>query len=317
MTNNCNYHYSICAIVFGADETILNIKLKDGFRFEKKSIFLLKDKLDKIFETDMISLRRDYTTALLDGINSKDGIVICIVKDFDIELHNTELDEYWRNQTSSDYQSIDNQIRIIRLIEEGPVRVKRISFRMEYLDQETLNKTNYNWLTTVGESYSTIQKTKLHCDLQSINTINGFINSIHFPIDDNTMHSVHLFYDLSYHNELCVSLTLLTTSLELLFLNDDEHGSKKEMLSKRCATYIGNSPNEITSLYLKLKETYKKRSEFIHNGDYGCIGIDDVIFLRKCVRNCFLKAFSISDKKQERIEELMSFVKANKQLFGE
>lgn len=33
------YKYQVCAVIFGADKSILNIKLRDGYSFVLKSIY--------------------------------------------------------------------------------------------------------------------------------------------------------------------------------------------------------------------------------------------------------------------------------------
>ncbi len=69
--------YMVCAVIFGADETLLNVQLVDGFSFERLSLVPPKDHLDDIFDTTDIGLRRDYERARIDENNLD---VICAVK---------------------------------------------------------------------------------------------------------------------------------------------------------------------------------------------------------------------------------------------
>ena len=43
------YYYAMTAVVFGADETLLNIELVNGFKFVKRSLMPLVDHLDTVF----------------------------------------------------------------------------------------------------------------------------------------------------------------------------------------------------------------------------------------------------------------------------
>lgn len=82
------FSYMVCAVMFGADETLLNIQLRDGFSFVRKSLIPLKDHLDSVLETDAMGLRRDYETA---RISPQSLDVICAIKEVKIELSNPDM----------------------------------------------------------------------------------------------------------------------------------------------------------------------------------------------------------------------------------
>ena len=310
------YRYSICAVVFGADETILNIKLRDGFRFVKKSIYSKKDGLTNIFQTDVSGLQRNYICAFIYGTDDELGSVACIEKEYEIELKTTESEDYWNKETEKDLQSIDNQIRVIRLFNEGPVRVKQIAFKMDAQPHKTgkiqLSHSFCN-LFPFTESYPTNPISMFHCDKNETETLNDMIKRYDFPLEDKILNSAHMYYDLSYHTYPCISITLLTTSLEMLFLNKGD--GKKEPLAKRCSSYIGISDEDVTNIYMQLKESYKKRSNFVHDGDLINISESDVLFLREYVRKSILKALDDTETKSGIINRLKEFVDSNQQLF--
>lgn len=315
-----NYKYKVCAVIFGADESILNINLRDGFRFAKKSIYSKNDELESIFQTDVSGLQRDYITAFINGTGDMSGDVICVFKEHTTTQLFTEGGKYWGNQVDSDIRSLDNQLRTVRLIKEGPIRVKKISFKMEG-EASTINSTQYipafNDIFCFNESYITKTIQKLHCEPEDVEIINDFILNQDFPLKDKIINTAHIFYDLSYHSEYCVGITILIVALESLFLNN-ERGFKKEMLSKRCAVYISNSDTEIIDNYNRLKDVYKKRSDFVHEGNLIYIRETDVLYLRNCVRQSILKALSSLESKQERISRLKEYVdENNEKLFGE
>lgn len=105
------FTYMVFAVIFGANETLLNIKLCNGFSFVRKSLMPLKDHLDSIFETDAMGLRRDYETA---RISQQSLDVICAVKEVTVELNNLDASSFFDEENDKNLVSIDNQIRAIR-----------------------------------------------------------------------------------------------------------------------------------------------------------------------------------------------------------
>ena len=77
------FFYTVTAVVFGADETLLDIELVNGFNFVKRSLMPLVDHLDTVFETDAMGLRRDYEASVVD----KEHLgVICVEKKLSFEI---------------------------------------------------------------------------------------------------------------------------------------------------------------------------------------------------------------------------------------
>jgi len=159
--------------------------------------------------------------------------------------------------------------------------------------------------------------TELHCDEKRAEYITRQLNVLNLPFSDALLNSCHLYYDMSYHTEPCVSVTLLTTALEMLFLEEDAK-SKKERLAKRCSTFLYMDDTQRTGLaYIELKSLYRKRSEFVHEGKVLNISNADCIALRAYVRSSLLKALSLSESKHQRIERIKSYIEKHKELFGE
>lgn len=53
-------HFHVYAVVFGSDETILNVNLENSFYFIKHSLNPRIGHLDKVFDRTDFELRRDY-----------------------------------------------------------------------------------------------------------------------------------------------------------------------------------------------------------------------------------------------------------------
>lgn len=307
------YKYQVCAVIFGADKSILDIKLKDDYLFVLKSIYSKDDGLTELFQTDVSGLQRNYYSTIVDD----DYNVICIEKIIEIELNPKTAREYWDKVNNDDLVSIDNQLRIIRLIKEGPIRCKSISFNLKPIEKVDgiMQPSSFYSLFPFSESYPTKNVSTINCNDRDIDLLNKALERIKFPLEDRLLNSVHIFYDLSYHTEFCVSVSLLITALEMLFLNSEN--SKREKISKRCAVYISNSEDEITALYKKLKSSYKLRCDFIHDGDIRNIGETTVLFLRDCVRRALLKSILAQETKCNIIKESKEFIEHNPNLFAD
>lgn len=152
----------------------------------------------------------------------------------------------------------------------------------------------------VGEAYNVKTIKKLHCDNTGI--LRAEMNKITLPYQIKYLNQCHLLYDRSYLVTLQEAEILLITSLEILFLKSEN--SKKERLSKRCATYIFESKEERVECYKKLTSEYKKRSDFVHDGNSIGIGEEDILFLRECVRGSLIKLLHGKEEKDALLCDL-------------
>lgn len=306
------FKYTVHAVMFGTDITLTNISLQDGFHFERKSLAPLVDHLDAVFDTTAMDLRRDYETARVDGETLD---VICAVKELDVMLLPTEAENFFDDANNENLKSLDDQIRAIRLLQECPLRCKKISFRLQ-ADGSSIDNAfgeiSFIEILPIYESMSTKEWSKLHCDDTVTRNINDMIPMLSFPLPEKQINTSHVYYDLSYHHDLHIAITLLITALEIIYLKNEE--GKKEKLSKRCAAYLHTNGEScynkqaMLECYGKLKEIYRKRSDFVHEGNVEGIRSDDIIYLRKCVRESIFKLLSDDRKKQERINDLKSIV---------
>lgn len=99
LLNRISFEYYLCAVIFGADETILNLKLKNGFSFVRRSLIPSKDHLDQDFDTNDIRLRGAYET---DRIDQETLDVICVEKHVLKQLERIRANEYYDKQVDND-----------------------------------------------------------------------------------------------------------------------------------------------------------------------------------------------------------------------
>lgn len=290
--------FTVNAVVFGTDASILDLKLRDGFSFVRKSLMPRVDHLDELFETDAMGLRRDYETARID--DSLD--VVCIAKCVEVEINPSEADLFFEKMADESLISCDNQIRAIRLLVECPLRCKKIMFRL------SCGNYSYNHLFHVNESMATRAISKFHYSKAECEALSQNIAGIKFPLSDAVLNTCHMHYDLSYHQDRHIAMTLLVVALEMLYLDKEE--GKKERLAKRCSVYLFREREDILDCYEKLRTIYKKRSEFVHEGLFRESTDEDILFLRKCVRESLLKINHEQHSKNNRIKLIRGLVEA-------
>ncbi len=299
--------YSVHAVIFGADDSLLSIQLNDGFFFKRVSLISSVGHLDSIFNTTAMNLRRDYETARIDETSLD---VICAVKEKAYKQAITSLETQFEEDADNDLISLDDQIRAIRLLKEGPVRFKIIAFNQDfqYQAEENTIPCKHNSINTISEAMTTEAISTFHCNDAEVASINQELLRLVFPLNDTTLNSCHKYYDLSYHTESCISVTLLTAALEILFLERNAK-SKRTVLAKRCAAFLFEKDTQrLQDAFNDLKSIYDKRSDFIHEGVAENITDTDIISLRAYVRNSLLKALSLSENKDQRIARLKQVI---------
>ena len=296
------YNLEVCAVLFGAEESILNIKLDNGFSFCRKSLIPHKDHLNEIFERDAISLRRDYESARID----KETLdVICIYKLCDISLAPTDAKLKFDSLSDDSLQYFDNIIRKLRLFKEASLMFKRLAISLKSEKKqigETMVSSVHTAIIPVGEALASKIIKKFSCTNEEANILQEDIRLVSLPLKNPVINSSYGYYDLSYHEDNFISITLLITALEILFLNKDN--SKKECLAKRISVLLFTEKNDILNCYLNIKRLYKKRSNFVHDGIVSEIYDEDILLLRDYTRKCILKLNSTNFNKTKLISNL-------------
>ena len=294
------YRVIICAVLFGCDDSMVGLDLGKGVKITRKSLHP-KDHLNDIFEADSMGLRHEYESAILDS-DTLD--VACIYGEYDCYLDNESESIYYDRLSSELYTYLDNQIRLIRFLIEGPIRYKKLVIKM-VSENYTLDKTNMSYafraIIPVGEAYNVVTIQKTHCD--DVINLRGEMDNISFPLCQiDYLNQAHILYDRSYLVTLQEAEILLITSLEVLFLKSET--AKKQRLSKRCSTFLFETQQERVDTYKKLCLEYKKRSDYIHDGKSLQISEDGIIFLRECVRFSIIKLLKTPKSKNDLINEL-------------
>ena len=176
--------FSATAVIFGADTSILDVKLHDGFSFVRKSLMPMADNLHEVFETDAWGLRLDYESARID----KSLDIICVTKCIEVNIPRSESNAIFRKLWEDNLASIDNQIRTIRFLVECPLRFKKIMFRLDFehlIDYIDYSRHSLTCLVPLAESMTTPEISRFHCTKDKCELLGQKIMDIQFPLSND------------------------------------------------------------------------------------------------------------------------------------
>lgn len=253
-----------------------------------------------------MNLRREYEQARID--ESLD--VICIFKELQIRITQKEAKKYFDNICDYTLKYLDDKIRAIRFFVEASVRFKKLSVKMEsekQIVEETKVSAGFSSMISIDEAMTTKTIQMFSCTDENIRKLNIDIMNTVFPLSNKLLNSCHIYYDLSYHQSNFVSVTLLITCLEILFL-DEERGTMKEPLSKRCSVFLFDTKTDQIDCFNKLVLCYEKRNDFVHGGNYSSITKAEILFLRECVRQALIKHIHTGIDKKSTIKSLKRII---------
>ncbi len=293
------YNIIICAVVFGGDDSFLKINLNNDFSFKKISLFDKKYFMNSP-EITLMSLIREYGEA---QIEEDMYDVISLVSESTIEIKEMEVEEKFIEIGTTALSYVDNIIRSIRFYIEAPIHIRKVVVRM-YVSEQNINRL------IIEECRNEIPINEIMSVSKNISISSNDIEILNrnIPLEcsllrENKLKMCYQLYDLSYFSRRFESISYLITSLEGIFLYNDEK-DKHEKMAKRCAVYIFNAESERMDCYKHLYRCYKTRCDIVHEIKYKNIDDKDIIFLRSCVRKSLIKYINDNKSKNEIIEHL-------------
>lgn len=283
---NISINVNVSIPVIG-DESIMLVQPPDGFRFSK---IALKDYTHKEEITDSTGkLLSEYRFAL-----HEDDVpyIVCLeMNDTRIVSHDKPANAIgffngtdFDNLISPIHEEIENIIfkffSMLHLFKEGEIARKHSFY--SYYTQAGICKVSRN-IKSYIEDIVTLIRYPMKFFAEEIPEINSFLYThdksymLLKPIVINEL-------EFTYHNlDDATNYKNMVTPLEVLFLKND-YGDKKEMLSKRIATFLGTTDAEMKSIYDKVKTIYRDRSEAVHEGEVGQITHSALDELRELTR---------------------------------
>jgi hypothetical protein len=285
------------------DESILKIKLNEGFEFDsmtydKGHIFL--SNLEKFPIENFYQWRHANTVF-------QHGGMYFIKKSFDFDIplkENGDPDfcpELYKFAYNLVEKNIENPLHLFRLFKEGNVYIP-CWYVYHFKDEIPFI------IYARGTPFPQIQSL-YHLDDDEIKKAQDFIETTKIPFAFDYIKLAHNNYELSYNvNDDSLSFLSLMISLEVLFKPKQNWGFSKR-ISRNIGTLLGTSQDEIKKIQKDISDLYKKRSNLVHEGKviWCYVGEDDdVIILRRFVRDSLKKIILLNRSKDDLLDLLNS-----------
>ena len=277
------------------DDSILKLKLGDGFEVVKQSQQEIKKFLSRIeFRYGVDGITNGVLGFAADG--SPKGS-FCIVKQNAGELEGTAQGGVIISleKLKGIGQSIKNKIRLLRLFKEGNVFLRFSCFYHMKNSEPTVFQ-----ITREGPLADTTRFELIESDIVDVQS---FLANNKIPFDNPHVQLAFDSFELSYESyNRGLSFLSLMISLETL-LNPSDH-ELRYRVSRNTAVLLGKNKEHSESIFSKVRSLYDKRSKLVHTGKHGTINVQDVLNLREYVRATIKEMIRIGDDRDSILNTL-------------
>lgn len=260
----------IGAILFGVSDEIAKITLNEGCSIEKRSIY--DKKITRFFDENILQLQKNYTNA----IDFNNDTFWWIKAEYNIKKGC-----YVEDITELEYITcLDKKVRMLRLSLGKYVYVKDFRYVIDIDEHETVcgnvNSTDLAMEEIINTDFV----------IKNVNEVEKLLK-VDIPFKNEWIYKIFLVYEKSFSKDIEISFVVIFVALEMIFLNNDNH--KREKLSRRIAKYLTDDCDKQDKIYNNIKQLYKKRGNFVHEGKNTKITNEEVEFLRSIVRNIIIQ----------------------------
>lgn len=320
----------IYGVILNCDDSILDLKLGNGYILEKKYLNELPFK-NKITDGEG-KLTIDYVGSQL---SDKTGnYFVCIRKEdrYSVELpelHSKivltdcdftcedQINEYVRKQM----QYLHKIFSFLHLFKAGNIGFVQLFFEQKYTTMGFI--TNNFKHTENCISKNIIDDRKFCLDKKELIGCNSFLAKYDDAVYMTLKDSIDEFIWGLEQIDISTGFEQYTTALEMTMLSKGQK-NKKEVLAKRVATLLESDSTARQILYNKMKDYYRYRSESLHEGNGQNISSNELLELEDIVRRVLVTyldyckqekstnpAMSWEQIKKNKIQDMISVVRAS------
>lgn len=286
------------------DDSILNIKLKNGFIIDSMSFDQGSKIISAIVRIEPANINHwpHFSTVF------SQSKIFFISNSFDCDLFKKNadgnsfviLDLYQFAKNLVD-KNLEISLRLLRLFKEGNI----------YTPFWCVYSINDEILTVLlaGGGTSIIQYQDLfHLDNSEIENAQKFLDTTEMPLKFDYLKLAHENFELSYTvpNPSLSFLSLMIAS-EVLF--NPGSGDITYRISRNFAVLLGNSIENAKHIQKEISELYRKRSSLIHSGKeiVNFVGEENyVLKIRYYIRESIKKIISMNLSKDDLLDFLNS-----------
>lgn len=283
------------------DDSVLALQLGNGYSIVKTYIDDLPFK-DKIMDG-----RGQLTIAYLSSVRSDENgkYLLCLKKDDSYQIENPlkgpgvytdkdmrcddQVDAY--NQQENEY--LHKVFSLLHLFKEGNIGTKQLFLDHTFSLGIINNKLNH---TSDNVTRNITDERVFSLSPEEVSPCNQFL--IEYSGQEYLLlkDCIDEFVWGLAQIDVATGFEQFTTALEMTLLGHNQQG-KKEVLAKRVAVMLENTPENIDQLYSKMKMFYRFRSESLHEGDGQNISEIELYEMESIVRRVLVKC--LKKTKQE------------------
>lgn len=316
---------SINGVILYCDESILSLQFGHGYSIVKTYID------DLPFKEKITNGRGKINISYFSSLQSDENgeYLLCLKKDDVYQIENplkgpgvytnkdlrcdSQIEAY--NDAETGY--LHMVFSLLRLFKVGNIGTKELFLDHSY--SLGILKNNFNHVSNIVTRNITDTR-MFSLDSAEIQACSQFLTdyrgAAYLLMKDNIDEFIWGLAQI----DMATGFEQFTTALEMTLLAPGQQG-KKEVLSKRVAVLLENTPADIAALYAKMKTFYRYRSESLHEGDDQNITdtetmeLEDIVrrVLCKCLERCKTElsnnaAITWNDIKNQLIIDLMAKV---------
>ena len=289
------FNVNIATILLNVDESILSLQFGDGYSIHKINYINLPFK-DDITDKNNNILCEYWSSQIVEENNI---YFICLLKNdvldyipsnigeaVGINITPSKFDEYVNKQ----FEILNTYISKFNIFKSGDIGIQKVFYKFSIFNGIVKNtQKRISWISDA----KTILKEKYSLTTQEIKQLSAFISTTTpaFTLLKGVIDTYSYGFKFI---EAAKTYEQLTTVLEMLFLEANEQG-KKQVLSKRISVLLEDNDSNILSLYFILCNSYRLRSESLHEGNYLNINYMQVDELSNITRKVIKKYIEFAD----------------------
>lgn len=287
---------TLFAIVLGGTDSLLEVRLKNGFAFSRINIFE-SDFRDKYVNANG-QLIGTYCFSQLPPISDEKAHFICLTKTENIpcsieaftigemqsqHIFNTTM-EKWQEEQDEYIRKI---LSVFRIFKDGNIEIPNVCFRFNgsYMINHLCLKSELQHMDK-GEVINNFYELT---DTETVDINNIIANDLYcFDLLKNAIEKFEIGCK-EFRDEL--AFKELITVGEVLFLNynSNDGAAKKEKLSNRLSVWVGENDLEVMTIHNDIIDYYKYRSDDTHEAENSDITERNRKKLREYIRKALKK----------------------------
>jgi hypothetical protein len=188
-----------------------------------------------------------------------------------------------------------NQLRLLRLLKEGNAVMRYACLYCE--------KGSGVEVTNVAEEWPIGDSTLFSLTEAEIPEAQSFLEKHRLPLQDPFVQLAFESFDLSYEiHDAGLAFLSLMIAMEVL-LNPSDH-ELRYRVSRNTAVLLGQDRAQGEAIFKEVQGLYDKRSKLVHTGDRSLVSREDMLTLRKHVREAIKEAMRSGMSKNALLSDL-------------